>query len=899
MGAHDRPTGYPEHWEADVVLRDGSTCHLRPITPEDGPALREFYSRLSDETIYFRFFGAYPQLSNRDVHRFTNVDYHDRVALIATIGDELIGVVRYDKTEPTAAEVAFVIRDDFQSRGLGTVFLEHIAQAAREQGVQRFTASVLPENIRMLEVFEHAGYRASSEVDDGVANLSFDIRPTASAVAVSRARELRAEALSVRRLLIPASVAVVGASRDPEAVGRALLDHVVAGDFPGRIFAINPSAQEIGGVRSYRLLSEIEGGVDLALVAVPAEAVEGVIADAAKSGVHGLVVVSAGFSDAGEEGARRQDSLVRLARARGMRIVGPNALGLINTDPAIRLNASVSPIVPPRGRLGFFSQSGALGISLLDAIAQRGLGLSTFVSAGNRADISGNDLLQYWEEDEQTDVVMLYLESIGNPRKFSRIARRLGRSKPIVAVRGGERTQGVPLGNASGAQSLLSEAAVEQMFRQAGVIRTETVSVMFDVAQMLATSPLPAGRRVSTVGNSHAVALLAEGALTQNGLQLVGPSRVFPPNVTPEVVDDALQEALADPSTDSVVAIYVPGLHDASLAMARVFARAAGSNVKPLLAVMFAAEGFPHLMSRLGARDHSETSVGHQDRARLVPTYSAVEDAARALGAVARYADWQREQGAPPLEPEGVDLDRAQALTTEWLLESDGGCQLDDEQCRQLLACYGLVVWPRKTCYTADQAVHAAEQWGYPVVLKTVDAHLRLRSDLGGIYFDIATEAELRRQFAQNLKELKELGYDRLVVQKQADPGVAVVVETCEDPLFGPALSFGIAGIAYDVMDDRSHAIPPLTHIEVDRLISEPKAAQLLAVHETGEPLDLGQLRDIVARVAQLSEDLPEVAALELRPIVVARSQTSLLGASIALASPVGRVDQPARRLLG
>jgi predicted CoA-binding protein/RimJ/RimL family protein N-acetyltransferase len=366
---------YPAHWAADVVLRDGGTAHLRPIRPDDADRLRRFHSRLSDETIYFRFFSLLRELSDKDVAKFTNVDHVDRVALVATVGEEIIGVVRYERISPDAAEVAFNIEDSYQGRGVGSVFLEHIAAAARERGVATFVADVLPTNRRMLRVFTDAGYVVSHEMDDGVFRLEFSLEPTETSRAVTFDREHRAEAESVRRLLHPKSVVVVGASRSPRSIGRVLLQHIVDGGFTGSVYAVNPADDGVGGASSYASLVDVPGDIDLVVVACPAEEVEGVVAQAATKGAHGLVVVSEGFAETGEAGSELQRRLVRAARGAGMRVVGPNSFGLLVTDPEVSLNASLSPVMPPPGRLGFFAQSGALGVALLDNAAQRGLGI--------------------------------------------------------------------------------------------------------------------------------------------------------------------------------------------------------------------------------------------------------------------------------------------------------------------------------------------------------------------------------------------------------------------------------------------------------------------------------------------------------------------------------------------
>lgn len=885
----DAPS-YPQAWEADVVLRDGGTCHLRPITAADAASLIAFHSRLSETTVYYRFFAPYPRLSDRDVERFTHVDHRGRVALVATIGDAIIGVVRYERVAPAEAEVAFVIEDEHQGRGLGTIFLEHIAQAARERGIRRFVAEVLPENARMLEVFEHAGYSAQTVRDEGFIALSFDITPTASSLAVTYAREQRAEASAVARLVSPRSVAIVGASRDPMSIGYAVARHVVDGGFEGTTVGINPNAGDaVAGLRCYATLRAAPGPIDLAIVATPASTVVDVVQDAAAAGVHSLVVVSSGFGESGQDGWAAQQSLMRTARASGLRVLGPNALGFINTADAVHLNASLSPHVPEPGPIGFFAQSGAPGAALLQAASRRGLGISTFVSAGNRADISGNDLMQYWEDDEATELVMLYLESIGNPRKFSRIARRLGARKPIVAVKTGRSTQGAPLGHAVRSTGLNAEA-VEQMFTQSGVIRTETVAEMYDVAQLLVSQPLPAGNRVLAMGNSDAMALMAADAVARAGLQWVDPPIVFGPATTPEVFERAMAAAADDPAVDAIVAMYVPGLHDTGVSVTDAVRRVAERACTPILGVMFAVEGTHRLFDDLAA---GHPGVGS------VPTYPAVEDAVRALAAVQRHAMWRRHASDTPLVPDGTDVDGARSMVCGWLDASDGMRTLTDAEATALLARYSIALWPHRTARTADEAAHAASELGYPVVLKTVDAYLRLRSDLGGVFFDIVDEAELRYQFHARLADLERHEYDRLVVQRQAEPGVSVVVETMEDPLFGPVVSFGLSGVAYDVMDDRAYAVPPLSSHDVHELLDQPRAAGLLRQSGAGHPVDRERLADLVARIARLADDVPEIARLVLRPVVCAEASLSVLGASVTLCRPQSRTDLPARRLLG
>ena len=564
--------GYPRHWEADVVASDGGIVHLRPILPSDADALLRFHQSLSERTRYLRYFGPYPRIPPRDLERFTTVDHRTRVAFICLLGDEILAVGRYEGLDPglggrvESAEVAFVARDDHQGRGLGSILLEHLAAAARENGLRRFEAEVLVENHQMVRVFRDAGYQVSREFAEGVLHLEFDIDPTERSLAVRDSREQRAEARSVHNVLHPTSVAVIGASTDPSKIGHAVLANLLHGNFTGPVYPVNPDARSVRGVRAYPSVTDIPDEVDLAVVAVPAAGIDEVMDSCLSKGVKALVVVSAGFADVGGSGIVAERRLVSEARAHGMRVIGPNALGVANTDPAVRLNATLAPDLPGTGRVGFFSQSGALGIAILAAAKERGLGLSTFVSAGNRADLSGNDLLQYWQTDSDTDVVLLYLETFGNPRKFARLARRLARTKPIVAVKSGRHSGPTPALAASAAT--IDEASVRALFEQAGVIRVETLSQLFDTALLLAYQPLPAGPRVAVVGNSSALGVLVADALLDGGLKLAGPpvdvGTAAPPEEFAAAVARAIRDGSADsaapgsPGADALIAVFVP-----------------------------------------------------------------------------------------------------------------------------------------------------------------------------------------------------------------------------------------------------------------------------------------------------------------------------------------------------
>jgi acyl-CoA synthetase (NDP forming)/GNAT superfamily N-acetyltransferase len=887
--AHRPAQPYPAHWEADVVLADGGTAHLRPITPDDAQALQDFHLRQSPESTYLRFFTPMPRLSDADAHRFTNVDHVDRVALVTTIGDEIVAVGRYDRMGPGTAEVAFNVSDAHRGRGLASVLLEHLAAAARENGVHQFVAEILPQNRRMLGVFRDAGYEVRHAFEDGVVTLSFDIDPTERSLAVMEAREHRAEFRSVAALLAPRSVVLVGASRRANTVGHRLLLDLLAGDFAGRLYVVHPEADQVLGVPTHRAIADLplesEGPVDLAVIAVPADWVLDVVQACAHAGVRGLVVVSGGFAETGPEGVERQRALVRVARANGMRVVGPNSWGVVNTDPDVRLNVGLLTALPAQGCVGLFCQSGASSVSVLENAQRRGLGVSTFVSAGNRADLSGNDCMQYWEEDERTSVVGLYLESTGNPRKFSRIARRLARSKPVVVVRPGTSIFGAAPGHALRGSRAPGEA-FDAMLAQSGCIRVRTVRELIDVAGLLAHQPLPAGRRVGIVANSEALTALVGDAAVGHGLEVPRAPVSVPLTATAAEFAGALTEVTADPNVDSVVAAFVPPVGTRGDEVAGAVAKAAARSDKTVVACLL---GMPDGRGRLA---HPATS-----RQETVPTYSSPEDAVRTLAAVTRYAAWRARDPGPQVNPPGRDPERARRLVVELLRAAPDGVELGPDAAAELLSCYGLELWPALPVQDPDDAARAAERLGYPVALKTTAAHLRHRVDLGGVRLDISDAAELRADIAQMSRQLTPLGGGDLVLQAMAPAGVACVVRSIEDPLYGPVLSFGLGGDATDLLGDWAHRIAPLTTGDLHDAVRSVRAAPKLFGHRGDRPVDVTALEDVVARVSCLADDLPEVAELELNPVVVAEHGASVLDAAVRLAPVQPRADVSRREL--
>lgn len=872
-----------------MLLLDGGTAHIRPIRPDDDDRLVSFYSRVSDQSKYYRFFSPMPHLSPRDVRRFTQVDHVDRVAFVVVLANQIIAVGRFDVTGVGEAEVAFLVEDRHQGRGLAQILLEHLAQAGRELGVERFVAEVLPENRRMISTLQEAGYHVAGGYQDGVMSLEFPIDATTTAIGVMQSREHRAESASIEQFFTASSIAVIGASRRSDTIGQALVRNLVTGDFTGRVYAVNPSADAVSGLPAYKSVSDIPDQVDVAIVAVPANAVQEVVLDCAAKGVKGLIVISSGFAETGDDGRRRQRMLVGLARSYGLRLIGPNCLGVINTDPAFSLNASLSSLMPPRGRAGFFCQSGALGSAILEKVYNRGLGLSTFVSAGNRADVSGNDLLQYWEEDDSTEVVLLYLESIGNPRKFSRIARRVSRRKPIVAVRSGRTTQGVPMGHA--VRTIAAPgAAVDAMFRQAGVIQVDTLEEMFDVAQLLAHQPLPTGRRVAIVGNSDALGLLAHDAAAAVGL-VVNKSVALGAEATAEDFEDALDAAIDDPEVDSVMAVYIPPLNVTGVEVANVLAAVGEQSDKPLVSTFLGAEGVPEL---LRVPDVAGSTAGRGS----VPSYPAVESAVRALAHVVEYAVWLRTPEGGSAELPDVDAGAARDLVGRVLQESPEGRELTFAELRDLLDAYGIALWEPVPVTSFEEAIGAAERLGWDVVLKATADHLRHRPDLAHLWRNIDDEGDMRHAW-ESLRELIENPDDAgFVVQKNAPPGVPVGIAAVEDPLFGPVVSFGISGPLTELLADRAYRIPPLSEHDARAMTREIKSSPMLFGYRGSEVVDVDRVEELIQLVSRLKNDHSEVQSIELSLVLAGKSAATVLTAS-ARVEPVTdqRADWFVRRL--
>jgi len=642
---------YSTEYESDVVLRDGSTLHLRPVELGDEASLRELHDRLSDESLYFRFFSV-PKTTPVEVTRLVHADRDNEFALIGESAGRVSAVASYsrDPRAPERAEVAFAIADALHGRGVGTRMLETLADIARDHRIRTFDAYVLHDNHRMMHVFLDSGFEISRRLEGGVFHVVLSLEPTVTYEAKAAQRSRSAASASMRLFFEPRAVAVVGANRERGKIGSEILHNIIAGGFAGQLFVVHPSAPQIDGVRAYPRVTSIPIDVDLAIICVPADSVISIVDDCVVKGVKALVVISAGFGETDSVGRAREQILLEKVRGAGIRLIGPNCMGIINTNPAVRLNATFSSVTPVAGRVAFSTQSGALGLAILDYAKKLNLGISTFVSVGNKADISGNDLIQYWADDPRTDVILLYLESFGNPRRFGRIARRVAEQKPIVAVKAGRSAAGARAASSHTGALAATDAVVEALFRHAGVLRTSTLGELFDVATLLAHQPLPRGPRVGVLTNAGGPGILAADACEAKRLELaslsettIGALREFLPaaasvanpvdmlaSATPEQYRRATKLLLADANVDSLLVIFIPPLVTQPDEVADAIVKGVAGTTKPVVANFISAQGAPATLAP-------------------IPSYVFPESAVAALAHATAYSAWrQRPKGVVP-----------------------------------------------------------------------------------------------------------------------------------------------------------------------------------------------------------------------------------------------------------
>jgi len=842
----------------DVVLRDGSTLRLRPPTAEDEGVLISFFEALSPESRYLRFHGA-TMIGRPTVSVALETDWARRGSLLGELVDDTatlrpVALATYVRLrDPSRAEVAFAVADELHGRGIGTRLLERLAEHASAVGIEEFVAEVLPGNAAMLRVFDDAGFETTRSLQGGVVEVALRLDAAHPAVVERRdERDHIAVAASLKPFFEPRSVAVIGASSRRGTIGGELFRNILAADFTGAAYPVNRGAEAVGGVPGYADIADVPVVVDLAVICVPGANVVDATRSALATGVKAICVISAGFAETGAEGRDRQAELLALVRAHGARLIGPNCLGVSST--ATRLNATFARRAAPPGRIGFSSQSGALGLALLEEADERGLGLSSFVSIGNKADVSSNDLLEYWQDDPNTDVVLLYLESFGNPRKFARVASRVARTKPILAMRSGTSRSGARAASSHTAALAGSDAAVEALFWQAGVLRARTLEELLDAAVLLSSQPLPRGNRIAVVTNAGGLGILCADACEAAGLSLpplesattAALARVVPAeassanpvdllgSATAGTYEVALPIVLADPGIDAVIVLFVPPVVATTADVAAAIASVSATADKPILPVVISADGSP------------------------VGSFTYPESAARALGLAARRAAWLRRPVAEAPHLDRLDHGAAAAVVARVLADTDDAW-LDASDLRALLAAYGLPLVGERTATDADAAVSAAEELGYPVVVKTAAAGAH-KTEAGGVHLDLRDEAAVRRACgAVN---------GPVLVQQYVTGGVELLVGAVQDPVFGPLVAFGPGGVYAELIGSTRFALAPLGEIDVDELISSGKAAKLVDGWRGGPAADRAAVADLIHRVGRLAEDFPEVAELDLNPVI-------------------------------
>jgi acetyl coenzyme A synthetase (ADP forming)-like protein len=860
---------YPSHFESDVVLRNGRTLRLRPVRIDDHDAMLAFFKKLSSDSLHSRFFDARtPESALRDTP--LDIDYEDDFGVVGEEAGEIIAVAHYfrSRRNTKVAEVAFTIADRAQGRGIGTRLLEKLADVARTKKIETFFADVLPENRPMLDVFLYSGFNVTSRSEEGSVHVAFSIEPTEMYAEAAAERSQKAAYASMKSIFEPRAIAIVGASRHAGHLGTAILDNLKTTGFTGSLYVVHPIASEIDGVAVFPSLTAIPGGVDLAIIAVPADRVESVIDDCVTKGVGAVVIITAGFGETGEAGRAAELRILEKVRDAGIRMVGPNCMGVINTAASVNMHATFSPVFPPRGNVAMSSQSGALGLAILDYARMLNIGFSTFISVGNKADVSGNDLIQYWAEDLNTDVMLLYLESFGNPKRFGEIARRVARKKPIVAVKSGRSAAGARAASSHTGALASSDALVDDLFKQAGVIRTDTLEELFDVATLFANQPLPGGRRVAIATNAGGPGILAADACSAAGLEIAQLSdatleslrALLPPAASVRNPVDMIASASADhyrrslrlllddPNVDAVIALYIPVVaKDAEEVAAAIREAAEHANGKTLLATFMTVRGVPSSLAP-------------------VPAFPFPERAANALARATRYAEWRSRpvgvvQHFDDFDTEAMRavIDRALARGAEWL---------DATETYALLLGANIPVARLERVDNVYDAVSAAMRMGFAVVLKAEGPSLLHKTEADAVKLSLADEREVREAYDELQSRLGD-GMTGAIVQQMVSGGVEVMVGSMEDPTFGQVVAFGAGGTLVELLSDVTLRMHPLTDVDADDMIAATRTAKLLRGFRGAKPSDIGAVKEVLLRVSAMLTTCPEIAELDLNPLKV------------------------------
>ncbi|MFB3737609.1 MAG: GNAT family N-acetyltransferase [Candidatus Velamenicoccus archaeovorus] len=875
---------YPAYLASDVVLRDGSTVRIRPARPSDATRVEDYLIGLSPETRRLRFWGT--AIDVRAVaERVVDVDYRDHITLLVLSGGDegrMIGGAQYTRIEGGRAEIGLSVADEWQGRGIGSILLGQLAQAAAEHGITVFVAEVLPENHTMVNVFRNSGFPVSIRATPGSIEVEFPILLTEEAIAHFERRETEAAVNAMQTFLEPGAVAVIGASRDSSSIGGMLFHNLLTAEFHGPVYPVNPKASVVHGVPAYPSILQVPGQIDVAFIAVPAPLVAAAATECGEKGVRGLVVISSGFGEVGGDGPARQEELIDICRRFGMRMIGPNCMGIVNTAPPIRLNGTFATVYPPPGNVAFLSQSGALGIAVMQYASDLGLGLSTFISVGNKADISSSDLIAYWNEDPGTDVILLYMESVGHPRRFARLARAVGRRKPIVAVKSGRSAAGArAAASHTGALLAASDVTVDALFRQAGIIRTETLEEMFDVATILANQPPPKGDRIAIVTNAGGLGILCADTCEANGLRVPplteatqSELRSFLPSVgsvgnpvdmvASASADDyrrTIATVARDPEVDAMIVIFIPP----QAARAEEIAHGIAAGVAdtqgriPIATTFMSAKGLPAELASDGTR---------------IPSFAFPEQAAIAMAHACAYGRWREKPEGTVPRFHDLRTDEAAAIVAAALQRREvdvSGEWLSAEEVDRLLACYGLPVVRSERAATPQAAGEAAARIGAPVALKAFGPDILHKTDVGAVRLGLTGPTEVSRAADEMAERVTAAGLtlEGFLVQEMVRGGVEMLVGVAHDPVFGPVLAVSAGGTAVELVRDVSVSVTPITDLDAAEMVRSLKTFPLLDGFRGAPKADVAALEEVLLRVGAMVDALPEIAEMDCNPVMV------------------------------
>ena len=881
-----KPTGPdPSQYRREEILRDGSRVLLRSIEKSDVPFWLDFISRLSTKTKYLRFHNIPKEMTEEDAIRYCTVDYINSFAYIAEIGKKkgrkIIAIARYSRLpNKRSAEVAFAIEDAYQSIGLGTKLIEALVNVARENGISVFEADVLGQNLKMMEAFRDYGFDVSSNLESGVYHVTFPIKQTRIMDMKEASRDRIAIIASLQPILKPKSVAIIGAARYPGTIGNLLMRCILQSGFSGIVYPVNPNTEAVLSVKSYASVLDIPGNVDMAIIAVPASVVNKVADECGRKGVRALIVISDGFRERNPEGAVREEELRNITLSYGMRLVGPNCMGVMNTNADVRLNATFSQVFPNAGNVAFLTQSGAMGLTILEHVKNLNMGISTFVSVGNRADVSSNDFLQYWEQDPATKVILLYLESFGNPKRFARIARRVSAKKPIVAVKSGSTAAGARAASSHTGAMATSDVASDVLFQNAGIIRVNAVEELFNLATLLSTQPLPKGKRLVIVTNGGGPGILAADAAARNGLEIKELSAEASAKIRPILKRDInlgnpidttagataqeyegiLRVLAADKNVDAVLAIFAPpiivqtkDMEEALRRVVPVFWR----FKKPLLGCFIGQKG---LNAQLGTHGH------------FIPLYTFPEEAIMALKRALEYAELRcKPRGKIPMI-KGLQKEKARQLIDRIIKNStERPLWLSAAEKSELLTCYGISQAEIVFARTMSEAQAAAEKLGFPVAIKLESPTITHKTDVGGVVLNVSSKSEVEKAYNTIKKNLEKVGrqpeMSGVTVQQMIIGGIETIVGVTQDQSFGPLMMFGSGGIYAELIKDVTMKLHPITDLDAIEMINSLKMTKLFEGYRGSMPSDVKAIQNLLLRVSAMVEDIPEIAELDLNPV--------------------------------